>query len=285
MRRLTVLIISLLVLVGCSNRLGYRFADTFIEWKIADYVSLSGQLERDVSASIDELQMWHAQTQLPLYRAHLIELRTLIINDDLTEADIQRYSDIMAGWWDNVRIQVEPYALKYLPQLSAAQRQQIIDTIQADLNERREKLTETEFSEVVERSQERMEDSLNDWIGRLQPGQLRFLRRWLDQRQDVRGLWLDYQQLWLDQFTQVLNNADEATVQQRLSTLIVQPEQMRSAELQQSLDTSRAATMQMIYSLYQSLTPKQKHRLVRTLDGYLGDLDSLIEHYAEQSPN
>lgn len=279
MRRLTVILLSLLVLVGCSNRLGYRFADTFIEWKIADYVSLSGQLEKDISASIDELHLWHAQTQLPIYRAHLAELRILIINDDLTEADIYRYSDVMSGWWETLRVQVEPYALRYMPQLSAEQRQQIITKIQTDIDERRKEINDTEFGEALKRSHKRMEKSLNGWIGRLEPGQLRYLRRWLEQRQDVRLMWLDYQQLWLDEFSLVMLQTGTEPFQQRLRELILEPEQMRPEALQQNLDSSREATLIMIYSMYQSLTPKQKHRLVRSIDGYLGDLDSLIERY------
>jgi hypothetical protein len=280
MQRLAVLFIAVLVLVGCSNRLGYRFADTFIEWKLADYVSLSGQLSADVSSSIDELHLWHAQTQLPIYREQLAELRQLIISDELTEADMYRYSDIMSGWWETLRTQIEPYALHYLPQLSIAQRQQIINKIQSDIDDRQKNMTATEFSEVLKRSHKNMEKSLNSWVGRLEPGQLRYLRRWLEQRQDVRLMWLDYQQLWLNEFTLVMMQDNSEQVQQRLSALILKPEQMRPELLQQSLDSGREATMIMIYSLYQSLTPKQKHRLVRTLDGYLGDLDSLIERYA-----
>jgi hypothetical protein len=280
MRRLTIILLSLLVLVGCSNRLGYRFVDTFIEWKLADYVSLSGQLATDVSAGIDELHLWHAQTQLPIYRSHLAELRGLIINDDLTEADMYRYSDIMTDWWQAVRAQVEPYALHYMPQLSMPQREQIIQKIQADIDERKEEINASDFAEVLKRSHKRMENSLNGWIGRLESGQLRYLRRWLEQRQDVRVIWLDYQQLWLDEFASVLMQDDSELFQQRLSGLILQPEQMRPVALQQSLDSGREATMIMIYSMYESLTPKQKHRLVRTIDGYLADLDSLIVRYA-----
>lgn len=280
MRRLTVILLSLLVIVGCSNRFGYRFADTLVEWRLSDYVSLSGQLEDDVSASIDSLHQWHAQTQLPLYRQHLTELRNLISNDELTEADVQRFSDIMYSWWGNVRVAVEPYALQYIPQLSVAQRKQIIETIQADIDERREEIAETEFAELLKRSQKRMENNISDWIGRLESGQMRYLRRWLDQRDDVRLLWLDYQQLWLDEFSLVLNQTDPQQFEQRMRELILTPEQMRSEVLQQSLETSREATLTMIYSLYQSLTPKQKHRLVNTINGYLDDLDSLIADYA-----
>ncbi|CAI8160462.1 MAG: Uncharacterised protein [Pseudidiomarina mangrovi] len=280
MRRLTVILLSLLVIVGCSNRFGYRFADTLVEWRLADYVALSGQLEDDVSASIDALHLWHAQTQLPLYRQHLTELRNLISNDELTEADVLRYSDIMYSWWGNVRVALEPYALRYMPQLSVAQRQQIIETIQADIDERREEIAETEFAELLKRSQKRMENNISDWIGRLESGQMRYLRRWLDQREDVRLLWLDYQQLWLDEFSLVLNQSDQQQFEQRMRELILTPEQMRPEALQQSLETSREATLTMIYSLYQSLTPKQKHRLVSTINGYLDDLDSLIADYA-----
>ena len=279
-QRLAVIVLTLLVIVGCSNRIGYRFADTFIAWKLADYVALSGTLEEDIGASISELHRWHAQTQLPIYRAHLAELRLLIINDDLTETDISRYSDSMASWWDTLRVRIEPYALRYLPALSEPQRRQIIDKIQSDIDEEKDEINTTEFAEVLKRRQKRMENTLSDALGRLESGQLRYLRRWIQQREDLRLTWLDYQQLWLDEFSTVLLAFEQPQYQQRLKSLIIEPEQMRSEDLQQAIDRSREATFIMLYSIYQSLTPKQRHKLVRTLDGYLSDLDSLIEHYA-----
>ena len=279
MRRLAVLMICLLGLVGCSNRLGYRFADTFIEWRLADYVTLSGQFEDEVSATIDTLHRWHAQTQLPRYRDTLAELKHLIITNELTEDDVYRYSDVIYGWWQAVRIEIEPYAVHYLPQLSDKQREQLLQKLNDDISERREEIAETDYAEVLKRSQKRMENSLSDWIGRLEPAQTRYLNRWLEQRQDLRWQWLDYQQIWLDEFTEVVTTSDQDAFAQRLQQLILQPEQLRPADFQVSIDQGCEATLQMIFSIYQSLTPKQRHRLVRTIDGYIGDLDSLIAHY------
>lgn len=281
MRRLAVLVVLLLVIAGCSNRLGYRFADTFIEWRLADYVTLSGALDDQVSASIDALHVWHAQTQLPLYRDTLIELRTLIINNDLTEADVFRYSTVIYGWWENVRIEVEPYALLYVPQLNESQRWQILKKLNDDIEERRQEIADTEFTEVLQRSQKRMEKSLSGWIGRLESSQTRYLKSWLRQREDTREQWLSYQQLWRDEFAEVLLNTHQPEqFERRLQQLILQPEQLRPAELQVLIEQGRETTLQMIYALYETLTPRQKYRLVRTLDDYISDLDSLIAAYA-----
>ena len=45
MKRLLITCITItLLLTGCTAQLGYRFADTFIEWRLEDYVELIADL-------------------------------------------------------------------------------------------------------------------------------------------------------------------------------------------------------------------------------------------------
>lgn len=281
MKQLFTLILIILVLTGCSNRLGYRFADTLVEWKLDDYVDLSGDLERDVSASIDELHRWHAQTQLPAYRELLLKIRTDLTREDLTEQDLLLLSTAIYGLWENIQLQVEPYAQVYLPRLTATQRAQLVKTIQKDLNEDIEKVQEEgSYEESRKKRYKRMKDSFSEWLGTVNEAQLQYMNQWLEQRDDMRMDWISYRQSWLDNFAEVLNAPSAPDYQQRIYALMVAPEQFRSPELQARIEANRAASIKLVHQIYQSMTAKQRRHLLDMIDGYLEDLDSLIETFS-----
>ncbi|MDX1706494.1 DUF6279 family lipoprotein [Pseudidiomarina sp.] len=281
MKQLFTLILIVFVLTGCSNRLGYRFADTLVEWKLDDYVDLSGNLERDVSASIDELHRWHAQTQLPAYRDLLLKIRTDLTREDLTEQDLLLISTAIYGLWENIQLQVEPYAQVYLPRLSAAQRDQLVKTIQKDLNEDIEEIKEQgSYEDSREKRYKRMQDSFSEWLGTVTEAQLQYINQWLDQRDDMRMDWVSYRQRWLNNFAGAISEPSAADYPQRIYALIVQPEQLRSPELQARIEANRAASIKLVHQVYQSMTAEQRRHLLDTIDGYLEDLDSLIETFS-----
>ncbi len=281
MKQLFALALILLLLTGCSNRFGYRFADTLVEWKLNGYVDLSGDLERDVSASIDELHRWHAQTQLPAYRDLLLEIRANLTRDNLTEQDLLLTSYAIYGMWENIQLQIEPYAQVYLPRLSEAQRTQLVAAIQDDLNEDIEQIEEEgSYDKSRQKRYERMEESFEEWLGNLNQAQRQYMNQWTEQRDDMRLAWVEYRQSWLNAFAEVIDDSAAADYQQRIYGLIVEPEQFRSAELQARVDANRAASIKLIHQVYQSMTDKQKRHLLDKIDGYLNDLDSLIETYS-----
>ncbi|KFZ31863.1 hypothetical protein IDSA_04035 [Pseudidiomarina salinarum] len=281
MKQLFASVLILLLVTGCSNRLTYRFADTLVEWKLNKYVDLSGQLERDVSASTDELHRWHAQTQLPAYRDLLLKIRADLTRKDLTQQDLLLTSYSVYALWENIQLQIEPYAQVYLPRLSASQRTQLIQAMQEDIDEDLEEIQEESYEKSRKKRYERMEEAFEDLLGELTPAQHKHVEQWLEQRDDdMRMAWIDYQQSWLDAFAAVLTDPAVPDYQQRVYSLIVEPEKLRSAELQSRLDANRAASLKLIHKIYQSMTDKQKRHLLDEIDSFLADLNNLIETYS-----
>lgn len=283
-QRFILIVLSLSVaLTGCSTQFGYRFADTYLEWQLAKYVDVSGELQTDVNSAIDELHMWHARSELPRYRDFL----DTIINDlDHGRIDAQHlfnYTDEAFELWQRIRNQVTPYAQEFLPRLNATQRAQLIENLRERLQEERDEAQELTADDRFERSYERALDRANDWLGRVEPLQRRILRRWLHERDDSDVLWLDYQEEWLNRFEHVLAESQSDTFAVELYKLFTQPEQLRSDDLKAQNAANRELAVAVTLVMYQSLSPRQEQHLKAKLRDYRATLTDLINEYAVTS--
>ncbi|WP_258240349.1 DUF6279 family lipoprotein [Pseudidiomarina homiensis] len=279
----TIIIIVLVFsafLTGCSTQFGYRFADTYLEWQLAKYVDVSGQLETDVDTAIDELHMWHARSELPRYRDFL---DTMLDDLEHGAVDAQRlfdYGGEVFHFWQRIRNQITPYAQEFLPRLNATQRTQLIKNLRDRLQEERKEAQELTDDERFERSYDRAVERASDWLGRVHPEQRRLLRRWVQERDNSDELWLDYQAQWLNRFEEILAEPQAETFAAELHDLFTQPEQLRSEELHAQNAENRELAVAVILVIYQSLSSQQKQHLEAKLREYRATLTDLINEFA-----
>lgn len=280
-QRFIIIVLTLsALLTGCSTQFGYRFADTYLEWQLGKYVDISGQLETDVDASIDELHMWHARSELPRYRDLLDQLLDDLDHGAIDAQQLFEYTDDLYGLWQDIRLQVTPYAKEYLPRLSSQQRTQLIVNLRERLDEEREEARAMSAEERFERSFDRAIERANDWLGRVHQEQRRMIRRWLQERDDSDALWLEYQEVWLARFAEVLAEPEAADFATQIDALFTNPEQFRSAELQAQSQANRELAVAVLLVIYQSLSPQQEQHLRNTLREYRATLTDLIDAYA-----
>ena len=116
----------ILSLSSCSRSIGYRFADTFILWQLDNYVTLEGEQRERVKTEIEDLLQWHAESELPKYHHLLVELQTLVENDQLTQQELQQIALQVETFWLNLRKQVFPILVAELAAMSTAQHNELI---------------------------------------------------------------------------------------------------------------------------------------------------------------
>jgi hypothetical protein len=267
LKLLTIIVVTLLF-SGCSTQFGYRFADTYLEYQLGKYVDLDDPLAGEVSASIDALHQWHAQTQMPAYAAFLTKLIDAVENDRIDAQQLNTYADQAYGFWRVIRQQAEPYAQLYPPRLDQTQREQLVAKLRKDLARERE---EDQNADPRERQRERFQRTIEraeEWLGRLEPEQLRLLHRWMAQRESNDDLWYAYQVAWLDAFEQTLQDPQAEDFSRSIERLMTNPEQWRSEELQQSSQYSRAMTIEFFVAMYATLSVEQKRRIRNKLADY-----------------
>lgn len=267
-----------LMLTGCTAQLGYRFADTFVEWQLDDFVDLNDQQQEQVSALIDELHVWHAQSELPKYRDELLSLRGKIADSTLKYNDIDLTENKLWGFWANVQQRIAEHA-DLLQQLSLSQRKDLITTLQTRLEEEREEESEEAQSQLLEQIDRvsRREQRFKEWVGSITEQQQSLIRQWVMERPDG-DYWLGYRERWNDTFAEAI--LSEPVNMELVNQLIVQPRELRSKEHNEYTEIRTAVRHKYLWKLYQSLNDKQRQRLLKKADEYLNLLDDLIADFA-----
>ncbi|NWO02785.1 MAG: hypothetical protein HLX52_07505 [Idiomarinaceae bacterium] len=279
MYRLLAVITFLILVAGCTANLGYKFADTLVEWEIKDYVDLTGEQEELLSEKVDELHIWHAQTQLPLYRNKLKNLRDKVDKQTLSKSDIGDFEDKLWTFWDNVLVRAEAEA-DLLAMLSLKQRQQLIRRLEEAQEERYQRFQDDQEENPILRRLDRIsevEEDLEDIIGSLTKEQDKLLRSWVADSPQLREQWLSYRSNWLSEFEKAL--LKQPVDENRLSALILDPQQLRSEELQEKADENSQLRKEFLWDMYRSLTDEQRKKVIEKADEYIDLLDSLIDDF------
>ncbi|WP_417658300.1 DUF6279 family lipoprotein [Pseudidiomarina sp.] len=280
-----VAVTLVLLLSACSSQLGYRFADTLVEWKLDDYVELNEQQEQRVDTAITSLHYWHATSELPFYAEQLQQLRDQVADKQLDEASLIAVYEQVFVAWQRMLSGLRPYALELLPELSDAQVTQLMQKLNERQQEERDELAEYDDSELVQRTRKRAEKNARSWLGQLTPLQERLIRSWVSERLPTRALWLDYNEKWQSSFQETLMiRQDTERFAAQLDRLMFEPQQLRSEQLKAGIQTNQDATLSLILKLEQSLTDRQRRRVLAKLDGYIEDMQELNEHFRQQGP-
>ena len=276
-------VVTILTIAGCSSQLAYRFADTAIEWEVDNYVDLDNAQEQRLSQRIDGLHLWHAQVELPKYRQQLKQLRDDLANGNIDQQRVAAVYEQLWQLWHNIQQRVYPEALLLLPQLTAEQRQQLLTNLQEKLDERREKYQQRAQQPIAERRSEQIdeqEERLQDWLGYLTDQQRQLVADNVSQRVSDTTLWLAYRQRWLDEFAGTLQaGSEQPDFAERLRLLLTDPAQLRSAQLNETMQQQRQQQIAFYLSLYQSLSERQRQHLLAKADDYLILLGDLIDEY------
>jgi hypothetical protein len=280
---IVVVVVITLLLSACSTQFGYRFADTLIEWKLNDYVSLNSQQEQSVDQAITTLHQWHATSELPYYAQQLQTLRDKIASNTLTESDLVATYEQFFIAWQRMLNAVEPHAQEMLPQLSDEQIIELIENLREKQREEEEELLEYSDSERSKRLIRRAEKNTRSWLGQVTKVQQRLINRWVVERLDTRELWLDYNQRWLNEFEKALQQRQQPEqFNNYLQQLFYNSEQWRSEELRSRVEHNQQLTLVLFYQLSETLTDRQRRRIVDKLDGYIEDMNEIAEDFTKR---
>lgn len=103
------------------------------------------------------------------------------------------------------------------------------------------------------------------------------------ERLDTRELWLDYNSAWLEEFARALEKRQQPEIfEQELLRLFYQPQQLRSKELVAHIEHNQQLTIALMYQMYESLTDRQRRRVLSKLDGYIEDMNELANDFASK---
>ncbi|MDB5778263.1 MAG: hypothetical protein JWP93_628 [Polaromonas sp.] len=264
------------VLQACSvMKLAYNQAPDLAYWYLDGHLDLTGEQSLRVKASLNQLQAWHRQTQLPVYITTLQQLQQQVASDTTAAAACAVTADVR-GKLAAVAQQAEPLAaglagmlqpgqLRHLEQKFAKTNAEAEDEQQDDSRKTRQG---KRYRQALSRAE--------DLYGTLDEPQRALIARRLEQsRHDVRRLFAERQRRQRDtlQTLQPLasSQASPAQAQAALRGLIERTLSPPDPAMRSYLDELGRENCQSFAELHNSTTPAQRGKAVETLRRYEQD--------------
>lgn len=261
MKKLLMMLLLSLSLIGCSQRLAYNNLGWLAGYYVADYVELSDEQEEALEQDVEALVEWHRNNELPKYKQHI---NALLNNwQTMEQQDIVAHVKKARELWYTLVAKATPIIEQHLATLSQAQRSELLSNIEAKINE-----DDWQQGDQYRRYKR--------WLGDLSESQRSQVDEYFQQGEFSRQVWRAHQQRRLNQFKQSLmltfeGEVDAELLRQALISSEGQlPPRMRDIQARRIQEYGAFAI-----TLRDSLTEKQQRHFSEELQDIASLLQSL----------
>ena len=274
-RGVSLLLVGAL-LGGCSfaTRFAYNNLDWLSKREIGKYVSLNSEQKQDVDTRFDRLWAWHRAEELPQYAADLRKLAAAA-RRGFIEDDLRSFLDTGEAWAARLAQRGMPDVAAVIATFDDAQIAEILQQVDEENAEYREKYVEPDASERREASAKRMRKSLDKRLGSLSDSQRQRVAQWANARQLNAEAWAAEQVRWRDAFAAVLATRAEPGFAERLQPLFENNEDDLPPELLSSNAYNTRLWIDMILDIDASLSERQRAHLVEHITEFAEDFEAL----------
>ena len=270
-----VLVICLLWLSACSSTtFVYNRLDIVLPWYLDDYVELDSAQDEQLDDLLAPFLAWHRQEELPRYITLLDRLDSSL-DQQLTAADIAAiYDEIQAGW-----LRLEGRALEWLLVMGASLSDRQVDSFLEHLQEQQRDFEKKYLSrsgrKYREDAYDRLLDSMQDYLGRLDRSQRDRLREAVDGLQRADSIWLQERAAWLAQLELILQR--DPGWQQQILDAVADREENTSLVYRETFQQNMTMMFGAIADVLNSRSARQDKRLRGELNDLRDDLQTLVD--------
>jgi hypothetical protein len=276
-KRLLLLLVAASLLGGCSAiRFAYDNADTYVRWRAMSYLDLHGEAVDDLDDRIQRLLAWHRASALPQY-ASLAEEAAQRLRRGLGRADLVWAFDAVQGQArEGLRAAAEQFA-PVLDRLTPEQQQHFEARIADENRKFARDFIRGSAEERRARRAQRVEERLEDWVGRLSKAQVERIRQYSARAPLVDEL-RDRDRKRIQQQVLAMMRARRAAEQ--LPALAMDWQAGREPAFTAANEVLRGEFHAMIVDIDRTLTPAQRARAVAQFEGYAQDMRLLAARRA-----
>ncbi|WP_440056698.1 DUF6279 family lipoprotein (plasmid) [Pseudoalteromonas sp. T1lg65] len=246
----------LLLLVGCSQRLAYNNLGWLASYYVSDYVELTSAQEEKLQQDVDDLVLWHKETQLPQYQSALTELQANW--PDYSAEEIVAKMQTIRGFWYTLIERAYPKIVSHLQDLSAAQRQTLISNITERMNDDRND------DDVLQRYER--------WLGALTAEQEALITTYNQSGEFSRQVWKAHQQTRMELFERAMSIQSHGELSSLLGNVIVTHHDALPERIKQIQSNRIREFAQLVVSLRATMTNKQ----IVHFNDELKDIETLL---------
>jgi len=248
-----------LLLAGCSSTTFlYNRLDFIVPWYVGGYVDLDREQKRQLAGKLEPFLFWHREVELPAYLG-ILDKANAALDGDVSEEQLAALGET----------------------LSQVQLAQFIDRLREEQREFEEDDLSRDDTVYRQDVLGRLEDNLEDYLGRLQPGQRDMLAVAVARLRRGDGVWLGERARWLDRLQALLQR--EPGWQDDLRQAIATREEFNSALYREIYEHNAAVVYAALAEVLNSRSERQDDRLRRKLLDLREDLEVLIGQAPEQT--
>jgi len=268
-----ILLVTISVLVGCSSvKLGYRFMDNAIRWKINDYVALNAEQSGVVTRRINQFHRWHQTTQLKDYAKFMERKAIQFEKPRLTAADVSKIYDEAFAIMTVSLDELLPVITDMLLSLSPEQIPAVIKNLEKQSAKDLKKDFGITPAQRLAKRQNKMVKRVVKWTGGLNKAQLEMIAIWAKELSVDKDVRVGRQSNFVEMMKEQLK--DRSNPEQFKRTIMTQvktPERFSSPAYRQSYAKRKQRTLVLMADLFNSLTAAQKARLIASTKKYQAD--------------
>src|SRR3989338_8969401 len=275
---LIFLAIVLLCCGGCSAlRVGYDHADLYLRYKIHGYTSFNSQQKDVIRREVAAYMYWHRKNVLPEYIAFLQDINGLVQrNDRLKTEDVARirgeYNRLYRKTLDPA---IRPTA-RMLSTIDSRQIEYLVKALTKKMRtQREEKLFGSDQKNLVMRA-ERNIDFVEKLVGNLSGKQKDKIIELSLHMQYAAKYYIEFREANQDKLIALINSkAGEDKIAAFLTSWINTPEETRTPQQQQAIQSYENTMDEITVRIYELLTDRQKIKLRKEILSYIEDFQHL----------
>lgn len=271
-----VLVAGVIVLSACSaSRLAYNNLDWLINWKVDDYVSLTGDQKDWLRGRTKQQLAWHCSVEMPRYLPLLDHLEASLNDEKLDSAMLSRGLPQVETAMDRLLSEIAPTVSGLLRQFDARQVEELKTNLQEKHAELEEKYAEPDLTTQHRERVDRAEERLEEWMGPLDKQQYARLSDWAAQLQGHSSIWLENRHAWQNAFLAALENRGGPEFDQQIMDLLIEREQFWIDKYGRIADINQEQGALLLADLMHLASDKQKQHLAKRLTALRADIEAL----------
>jgi len=268
--RIPIIIVLVTMLTGCVGfKFTYNNLDWIVPWYVDDYLALTDQQEEQFDQAFGQLWVWHRSIELPKYASLLSEIKSDVSEQALTQQKLTNYRDQMKNFYRETAKQAIISSADLLASISDEQINEIQLVIEDERLEFEEYIKETNTKSRTKKRIRAREKEYRKWFGKLTNKQKKLIQTWGNEIETSLEYRYEYFTNSRTAFLKALSNrSNKELMLSELLYLVDERDEFHNANYLEIRDRNRQRVDKLLLDLQDSLTKKQKRRLLNRIENY-----------------
>ncbi|MGF1861787.1 hypothetical protein C9J48_14765 [Photobacterium profundum] len=265
----------IVLLTGCTLRLGYNTLNFWVTYYLADYVSLNSTQERAFERNLDIALVIHRTKELPKFHRLIDELQADLAKPLSFNQIRGYYLKFTEAGKESTSVFSKPFAAM-IQSLSASQINELNQNIEKKIEQviaKRKRLSPKEKM-VIRR--DKLQDAARGWIGSLSNKQKAILLELTEYQVEMEPIFFSIWRDFLRDWQELMKNRNKPDFEPKLNVLLQQLIAFENARVQPDINVYLARRFDVLRRLNHTLSGKQTRYLNRKLVDMRKDIAMLI---------